>query len=1184
MRFDKTPEKGSLVFRYDPIRDEMEQVKGEESASSVPRESPIHNVPFSSASYSPRMKSWIASTVDQLPDPSMKPKAVHLAFTPYPLPKYDPSLGFGPVALQNIPDIHHAQQRIFAEASSPSSSPSQQRTVTTAWQQASAFHKKEDVPEQATEAEGPLFSMTEHTGGQTERPSPLLFSTASRVAGEQGKKWPLSFADGDAEEGEAMETRTPRYSGSEETTTTAKPPHAQETEEEASWMLAHSGSAARTPTPAWEDDATPPAPPSYFVEGDERRRILDRLVCRRSLKDLLHQFTSRPQREARTAAVLDLASTLSLRRTEELTTLFYELTSLFATSSGNTQAGDGLGVGLQFLVAKVAKFGRPYYVTDELMKAYLVLLSSATEYFTRVAPHHLFPPYFSFSTAASSPPPLASVVTFSPETISAEGSASASLCIQLLHFMAMLRVFQPNLWYSPNPNAPSNRADYSHPRGANRLTAHRRDGEELFDFLTQLVLSNAPTVCLLLPRPQESQRKEGKDIISDREGNTRTFSFLEHFSLQGLLHLWKGFAAVSPGGIPSGDVADTLWKEMARRIPPADGRLYSFSFSPSVTPIATCCAAPTVNPPSHAASASSASSLSSAAFMEDVYLTLTLMGWTGDPRRESVLHWLLAEKGVRLPHCTPCGIHAHESGTGEDTTIAGRTTEEERRMPSAGPRTMHAGVEEEKEMKTLRRETANVHAEEMEKACCFGPHFFAAASQEVCASLKEDIVRGPLTQTLQFYAPPAPLERKTDGEALQVETLLDVTSPLYAVIESSSELLMSVKNKSFAVTFARTHQYDRRLLEMISPCEEAFGAIAERVALEASEREKRMPSAAALSYPSSSSSDDTSLAYPFSSAAVEQRSTHDAVARFSSPRSLSPSRIRSHTLRSDPTHACYLTRYQGKRVHPIRTFLSDLSFVHRLHSIFILHSSCVTTSVESVRSALQRARSGKEAVVCTTSFLLALARKIYFHHGGVLTGKGKDKVRSVEENAARRALSMIAQEMQKGRVVLVPFTEELLLHDAGVVCEEDLMLWTVAAFMAREFPHVKVHTLQHAFSAARQPHHTLKGPHSPLRSLTDPLYSRAVPLLASLSSKRLRAVTHHVRLQQRVRDAPPRLHKVKPIRARFMYRRDRGLYDKYPITARHVAPGFAQGALDSDLRGLGFYTPDHPQVEYHAVE
>lgn len=47
-----------------------------------------------------------------------------------------------------------------------------------------------------------------------------------------------------------------------------------------------------------------------------------------------------------------------------------------------------------------------------------------------------------------------------------------------------------------------------------------------------------------------------------------------------------------------------------------------------------------------------------------------------------------------------------------------------------------------------------------------------------------------------------------------------------------------------------------------------------------------------------------------------------------------------------------------------------------------------------------------------------------------------------------------------------------------------------------------------------------------------------------------------------------------------MYRRDKPLFDKYHVTGRHQAVGFSCAGLDSDTRGLGLYTPDHPQVPF----
>lgn len=1158
MRFDNIPNKpiDGEKERGTPLREGIPQGLSERATTS----STTASISSTTSTPSPSMSSWIARTVENLSHPSMKPKPVSPSFTPYPLPKYDSSMGFGPVFLKNIPDVYRTQQRMASAAEKQ-------------------FGKGEERGEEG-EREGVRIHTSRGTdyGFSSFDPSCLRVPPQGDVGRRRTGTPTTALAESremdqsrdEEEEKREMEYHSrlppsytpllqaassssfgasPRVGGIEVTNSTTPTTVSMEQGSELPGPLPmEEGYPAGIPTDSpsmkmteeGHPHSSPPFPPSsYMVEGDTHLRVLDRLVCRRSLEDLLHQFNARPQREARTATILDLASTLSLRRTEELTRLFYEVTSVFSTSSGSTQAGGGGGVGLQFLVAKVVKFGRPYYVTDELMKAYLVLLSSATEYFVEKAPHHLFCETLSSSKDLSSSPAAYPNV---------EGFPSAALCIQLLHFMALLRVFQPNLWFSPNPNAPSNRGDYQHPRGVNRLTAYRRDGELLFDHIQQLVLESISSP----PRDSSFPLSSYKISTVLSTEMVPSFTFLDQFSLQGLLNLLKGFAAVSPdSNIPHGEVSNIIWNTICQRLADGGESLFECVSSPSSPP---CSTRSTIFPESLLFP-----------FMEDLYFTLTLIGWVGDSRRDLVLQWLLASR---------------RKGAGEQsrhTVSRTSTTSEKEKEAGHGITSTELLVQENVETKIL----SSLHGKQ-----CFGPDFFAAASQEVDEMLKQKIVQGPLRETLLFYEscgipPNQEGKHEKKGERgssrrdrspsismnkpsffpLEVQAL-----PLYAVIESSREILMSLRSKTTAVSFAREHQYDRRCLELLSPCEEAFRDIGERLALEAAEREQTTPSALSLTYPLPSSPMKLSEDPPHSLLSKNVLSFESIGA----PLALGHNSSRSF----------YLTRYKGQRVHPIRTFLSDLAYINQLHSVFLLHSSSVTTSAESVRSALQRARSGKEAVICTSSFLFALAHKVYYHHGGALTGRGKEKTSRVEEEVARRALSMLAQEIQKGRVVLLPFTEELLLHDPGVVCEEDLMLWTTAAFMAREIPHVKVHTLQHAFSGARQPHHALKGPHSPLRSLSEPLYSRTAPLLASLSSKQIRSVTHHVRLQQRVKDPPPRLHKVNPIRARFIYRRDKGIYDKIQITARHLAPGFAQGALDSDLRGLGYYTPDHPQVEY----
>ncbi|CAD2215515.1 hypothetical protein ADEAN_000297000 [Angomonas deanei] len=92
-----------------------------------------------------------------------------------------------------------------------------------------------------------------------------------------------------------------------------------------------------------------------------------------------------------------------------------------------------------------------------------------------------------------------------------------------------------------------------------------------------------------------------------------------------------------------------------------------------------------------------------------------------------------------------------------------------------------------------------------------------------------------------------------------------------------------------------------------------------------------------------------------------------------------------------------------------------------------------------------------------------------------------------------------------------------------------------------------------------------------------------MPLLSALRSKELRSVTHLLYMTGAVKDRRTRVHESKPNRRSFLYRRDKAMFDKYHVTARHVAPGFSEGALANDTRGLGFYTPDHPQVPFKKL-
>lgn len=756
---------------------------------------------------------WVTKASADVP-PSMRAKTVRHDFTPYPLPLYDSTMGFGPTTLSGSADVLKAKKRLLA-----------------------------------------------------------------------------------------LE---------------------QEERSEQSEMTAAAGDAQPSFSEGYRYAFTSP----YVVAGD--LKVMDRLECQRSVDELAAQLHDRPHREAQTATVLDYASTIPQRSNEEIQKMLYELSSLFSVDSN----------GLQFLVAKVVKYGRPYFVTSELMKAFTVLLDAATQFYT-ASPHRL--------------------------------SESIDVCIQLLHLLALMRVLEPNTWFSPNPLSPSNRADYAHPRGVNFNTAFRQHGVQLFQMLENLVASNPP--------------------------------LLRECSLLQLIELLNGFAAVSTAdAMPSSAVLDVIWVHAAPQL--SDSQIRG-------------------------------------EWLEKLYFTLSLV--RSDQKKKAVREVLYQKAGYTC-----------------------------------------------------------------------GADFFSAASQESDGDLRAAIAQERLSASLKACA--ASRDEKE----------------LLGIVEGSRELLMSLTDKAVAVHTAQAFEYDSRMLSSLPH----FETVAARLQAEASDREDCLRSFLAV---------DPSVGL----------TTMIVGGKLTRRRGSS-----------------YLTTFNGKRVHPIRTLLSDLYYTYQLSGVYVLHSSCVTHSLDAMLAALRKARGGSEAVVCTSSFLHALALKAQYARGGRSIALQKKQM-----EVASRALSVLSYEIQMGRVIVVPFVEELAIHDAGAVCDEDLLMWTICAFFAREMPLVKVHTLQHAFSTARQPHHTLKAAHSPLRRAND-LYNRSMPLLASLSSKNLRAVTHHVRLQQPVLDRNSKLHKVNPIRARFLYRRDGGLYDKQSVDNRNIAPGFAQGALSSDLRGLGFYTPDHPQPLY----
>jgi hypothetical protein len=850
----------------------------------------------------------------------MYPKEVPADFTPFPLPKHDASLGFGPVRLRNVPDIEAARQRMAMTAAteatmaSPLPRSASRPTVTQLWEAGESTSRS---------AEDLAVSMQWDNDVHTS-------NTASSVAGDVASS----------------------------TSTDTMQPLSDKSSGDVTCDLS-----------------------GYHVHA--QFPLLDILECDRSVEDLLEQFWSRPQREARTATVLDLAATLQKRSNDELTRILYELSSLF-TWDGN---------GLQFLVTTVVTHGRPYTVTSELTKAFMQLVDAMTVTFAEEQPQRL--------------------------------AESPALFAQVLHFLALVKIMEPNKWYSQTANSMQNRADYSHPRGINQNTAYVTTGQNLREFLEDVVTSghevgDCDDAELPLPTAGDSN-----------DSRTQTHRLTATWTVDDLLDVLAGFAGLMPDGkAPSAVVVallDELWQKWS---------LVDFELT---TP-------------------------QQAEQLERLYLLLQIM----DVQRDAVLDALL---GGRL--------QGHTAGSTPDGAPLFRVRED------TPPLKLAASLCEVR-----------------------GPDFFSAVSKDKRTEVKAaalDILTASLAK----------------ARAAQDEPLLQ------ALVESGTELLLTQDDKEVARVFAQREGFDTMMLRAVPH----LASVAERL----------------------STQDPTWSVYPLTRAAKGGLPDTQAVL----------AHLRAHPVP-------YVTSFHGRRVHPVRTFAANLDFIKSMDNVFLLHSSGVATHVSGLVSVVRRLRSGKDALVVTSSCLRALQAAAQYGR--------TQKIR----NRVDRALDIVAYELEAGRAVLLPLSEELYLHDAGTYCDEDLMLWTVAAYLARDLPLVKVHTIISRLSPARHPQHMLKAEFSPAGSATD-LYNASTPLLQSLRSKELRSVTHHPLLQRPVTDRPHKLYNVNPIRARFVYRRDKALFDKYHVTARNLAPGFSQGALASDLRGLGFYTPDHPQVPYAPV-
>ncbi|KPA80921.1 putative mitochondrial hypothetical protein [Leptomonas pyrrhocoris] len=855
----------------------------------------------------------------------MYPKQVPADFTPFPLPKHDESLGFGPVRLRNVPDVEEARLRMdSAAAARPRKSNSRPATTATMMSQLEPEVESAEV------------------------------LTAAMLWGD------LNTENMDDATSAAM----------------------------TDVVVPHPGSGASSSSPAVGTPSTA-ANDAEDNDGDGNELggyhthpqfpLLDILECDRSVEDLLAQFWDRPQREARTATVLDFASTLQKRSNEELTRILYELSSLF-TWDGN---------GLQFLVTKVVKFGRGYTVTSELTKAFVVLVDAMTVAFVEAQPQRL--------------------------------AESPDLFAQVLHFLALVKIMEPNKWYSLTANSMQNRADYSHPRGINQTTAYVTTGRNLLDFLEDIVTSGHEV---------DENADVPLPLKETDEDAARALRLTATWTPDNILDVLAGFAGVMPDGKASSAVVTALLDELWRQWSRLDFELTT---------------------PQHAEQ------------LERLYMLLQVM----DVQRDAVLDALLGGQ-----------LRGHRRASGSSAPLF-------RERDDTPPLKLAASL-------TAVR----------------GPDFFSGVSKDRRAEVKAAALK-VLTASL------------ARARATQDEPLLQ------ALVEGGTELLQSLDDKELARTLAQREGFDTAILKAVPH----MSSVADRLTAQ----------------------DPSWSVYPLTRTVKGGLPDTNAVL----------AHLRTHPVP-------YVAAFQGRRVHPVRTFTANLDFIKSMDNVFVLHSSGVSTHVSGLVSVVRRLRSGKDALIVTSSCLRALQAAAQYGRTERIRGR------------ADRALNIVAYELESGRAILLPLSEELYLHDAGTYCDEDLMLWTLAAYLARDLPLVKVHTIMSKLSPARNPHHMLKAEFSPVARTTD-LYDASTPLLRSLRSKELRSVTHHPVLQRPVADRPPSLHNVNQIRARFVYRRDKALFDKYHVTARNLAPGFSQGALNSDLRGLGFYTPDHPQVRYTPV-
>lgn len=431
---------------------------------------------------------------------SMLPKPLPADFTPFPLPRYDAQLGFGPTRMRDIPDVALARQRMQQQQQ-------QQRAgdeFMTRTRRTEA-HNKDDNDDDYDDSAAAMrlhALLSLPTAAATGRPVSVAAMDRPEETG------------GDVVSGESADAQLRECDA-------ASSPQSSAAAADASSSLSDMHTADE------EADMS-----GYRVSSMAHVSVMDRLECTRSVEDLLQQFVQRPQREARTATVLDLASILPRITDDELGRVLNDLGSIFTPD----------GRGLNFLVTRVVKYGRSYTVTSELTKAYVHFVHCLTETLVKEQPHRL--------------------------------AHSPALCVHLLHFLALIKVFVPNSWFTHNPNNPSNRGDYTHARGVNKCTALQGTGEELYDYVQFLLTQEACEEAAMDSAAASQPSSPVGDDTNHRDDNSSSSSNMNSDSC----------ASVSNGGAADGRLQRAALEAMR-----VHSSSHSVSASASSAPPLTLC-------------------------------------------------------------------------------------------------------------------------------------------------------------------------------------------------------------------------------------------------------------------------------------------------------------------------------------------------------------------------------------------------------------------------------------------------------------------------------------------------------------------------------------------------------------------------------------------------------------------